>query len=299
MQTHCRIANGTIVGFDGGLMAGCYTEETLRVCPHTKTLIAALSKCEGAISITELDSGRLSIKSGKFNARVPCIPFEDIPPVSPDNPCATLTDDLKAALRAVLPLADHTADRPAFAGVLVQAGTVATTNGAVLLEAWHGIDLPPILLPKASAEAICKNPKKLTEFGFSHNSASFFYEDGSFIKTQLFENVFPDYKRLLDVESNPAELPEGFYEAIEKVMPFAEEGRVYFIDGKISSHPSLEEGASYAVAGIIDGIGFSGNFLKIIKDHFKKVHFNFNERGMNLFFNETGTVRGGIMKVNF
>lgn len=297
MQTHCRIADGNIVGFDGGLTAGCYVDETLRVCPHTKTMIAALSKCEGPISITELDSGRLSIKSGKFNARVPCIPFDDIPATGPDNPCATLTDDLKSALRAVLPLADHSAPEAYMAGVLVQAQTVVTTNRAVLLEAWHGIDLPTILIPKASAEAICKQTKKLTQFGFSENTATFFFEDNSFIKSQLFINNFPQYKHLVDVESSPDTLPSGFYEALDKVLPFSDDGRVYFIDGKICSHPNAELGSTYEVEGLTNGIGFNGNFLKLIKEHFGSVHFNYNEKGMNLFFGKG--VRGGIMKVNF
>jgi len=294
MQMHCRIAGGTVTGFDGGLAAGHYVDETLNVCPHTNTLIAALSKCKEAISITELDSGRLSIKSGKFRALVPCVPFSDIPGIEPDPPVATLTDALKTALAACLPLADDKADRPFKCSVLLQANTSVATNGHVIIEAWHGIDLPPnILLPKASANAIVKSDKPLKSFGFSANSATFYFEDGSFIKSQLFVDGYPKYELILDVASNPWPLPAGFYEALENVAPFTTDNKIYFLDGKMSNGVKLENATTYDIEGIKPGLAFNLNYLKLIRPYAHSVHFEVNDRHLTLFFGDK--VRGGIM----
>lgn len=296
LQTHCRISGGTIVGFDGGLTIGRYIEKGLNVCPHTNTLIAALSKCTEAVSITELDSGRLSVKSGKFRALVPCAAYDDIPASEPDTPCATLTDDLKAALRAVVGLADPSAAEPFACGVLMQANTVVTTNRFVLLEAWHGIDLPPgLLIPKPAVLAICKHEKPLTQFGFSHNSATFYFADDSFIKTQLYMNDFPNYHKIINIDSNPKPLPVGFYEALDSITPFAEEKRVYFRGGKLCTHSVDELGASFEVDGLEDGHAFNIEYLKIIRTHMKQVHFGVEGKGQTVFFGDG--VRGVIMPI--
>jgi len=300
IQQHCRISEGTIVAFDGGITAGQYIDESLNVCPHTATLIKALSKCTENVSITELDSGKLSVKSGKFRATVPCAPFADLPAVQPDNPCATLTDSLKSALAACMPLALDGGEQPFTCAVLLQAGTCVSTNRHVIIEAFHGIDLPPgILIPKASVAAIVKSHKSLKSFGFSNNSATFFFEDDSFIKTQLFVDKFPDYNKILNIEENAIALPLGFYDALEKVFPFIDKDlpAVYFIDGKMCSESNSLNGANYEVEGLINGLAFNANYLKLIKEHAHRVHFNANERGMALFFGDN--VRGAIMKVNF
>lgn len=294
MQTHCRISNGTVIGFDGGMTAGDFVDEVLSVCPHTKTLITALSKCKESISITQLETGRLSVKSGKFRALVPCVPFDALPAVAPDDPCAAITDAVKSALAACVPLTIDS-DPDAFkCGVLLQAESAVATNRHVLIEAWHGLDLPPnLLIPRASVMAIIKSPKSLSKFGFSHNSATFYFEDNSFIKTQLFTDQFPNYRKILDIPSSPVALPEGFYDALENISPFAEK-IVYFRNGKMHSHSDDAEGASCDVIGLTDGLAFQIEYLKLIRQHAHNMHFNANERGLALFFGEN--VRGGVMK---
>lgn len=296
-QTHCRIAGGTVIAFDGGMAVGSFVDEELNVCPNTKILIAALEKCKERISITELDSGRLSVKSGKFRALVPCLPFGDLQAIEPDVPCANISDALKPALAAVLPLTVDSDAEPFKCAVLLQAQTVVATNRHVIIEAWHGIDLPPgLLIPRASANAIAKSKKPLKLFGFSHNSATFYFEDNSFIRTQLFESKFPAYERVLNIDTNPWPLPGGFYEALDNVATFSEDGRVYFRDGKMCSHIDDESGASFEVDGLKNDLCFNIEYLNLIREHAHKMHFDATANGMSAFFGDN--VRGGIMKVS-
>lgn len=298
MQMHCRLTNGQLIAFDGGIAAGHLIEEALNVCPHTATFIRALERCTGNISITQLASGKLSVKSGKFSATVPCVGLDDLPGVEPDPPIAKLTDDLKRALGACIPLAGDGLPEAFMCGVMLQANTAVATNRIVVIEAWHGIDLPPnVLLPKVSANAIAKSSKPLKAFGYSGRSATFWFEDDSFIKTQLFEDKFPDYQRILNIDSNAYPLPGGFYEAIDTVMPFTEDGRVYFIDGKISSRDNTIDAATYEVEGLQNDLAFNGKFLEIIRPHAHRMHFNAAANGLALFFAEDGLTRGGIMPI--
>lgn len=299
LQMHCRIGNKTVIGFDGGLAAGCYIEEVLSCCPQTSLLIAALAKCEdSAISITDQDSS-LAIKAGAFRVKVPCLPYDDLAAVEPDPPIATLSDEVKTALRVVMPLAEDGADRPFKCGVLLRANTAVATNGAAILEAYHGIDLPDVLLPKAAVAAIVKQSQPLTGFGFSDNSATFYFANSSFIKTQLFSDKYPDVSRVLDKEDiNPFPLPGGFFDAVDKVAQFGD-NQVFLNKGKICSHAKEGEGASYDIEGLPpEPTAFNVTYLKAIREHFRNVHFNVGGGNkLTLFFGDK--VRGGIMPIRY
>jgi len=295
-QTHCRIANGILSASNGGMSAGIKVDDSLRVCPHTATLINALSKCTEAISITELDSGRLSVKSGKFRALVPCVPFDDIVPVQPDPACAEVTDAVKTALLHVSGVLDDKATEPLTSCVMLQAYSAVATNRHVILEAWHGIDLPPnIQIPRSSALAICKTDKPLKAFGFSENSATFYYADDSFIKTQLFSCTYPDLSSILIAESdaNAWPLPVDFFEAIDNIASFSNDNTVYFGKNLVKSHADINEGATFELEGSPEGIIFNIGYLKLIKAHAKRIHFMYNTKGLAVFFGDG--VRGGIM----
>lgn len=298
MHTHCRFDNGRVIAFDGGLAVGHLIEEQLNCCPHTETLIKALEKCKEAISITLQDSGKLAIKSGKLRATVPCVGLDDLPGVEPDPPIAKLTDKLKDALKACIPLAQDGLPEPFLCSVLLQANTIVSTNRHVIIESWHGIDLPPdVLLPRVSAKAVADSIKPLKGFGYSGRSATFWFEDDSFIKTQLFADKYPKFGHILNVESNAWPLPGGFFEGIDTVLPFTEDSRVYFIDGKICSAENTIDGTTYDVDGITNGLSFNGKYLKTIQPYAHRMQFNANERGMALFFDAEGMTRGAIMPI--
>jgi hypothetical protein len=249
-----------------------------------------------------LDSGRLSVKSGKFRALVPCVEKETLGAPEPDYPCATLTESLKDALRAVAPFADDKANeyRPFTAAVYLGPQIVQATNGAIACQAYHGIDLPPdIHLPKPSALLIANHDKILTRFGFSLNSVTFYFEDESYIKTQLFAfDKYPDMNRILDVANNQLPLPPGFWEALDMVEPFSTEGRVYFRNGAMhSDEEGVQNGASFEVEGLPNGIAFNIEYLKKLKPLVKTIDFKSEEskRSANIFFGEN--VRGAIMGI--
>lgn len=296
-QMHCKIANGKITATNGGISASTNTDDGLQACPQTSVIMAALKNCSDAISITKLDSGKLSIKSGKFRALVPCVEFEALGDVIPDPACANINDDLKRALLAVSCLAkDDKADNPLTACILLKAYSAVATNRHVVLEAWHGIDLPPnIQLPKASVLAICKTEKKLKAFGFSENSATFYYDDDSFIKTALFSLNYPDTSKVLigESEANAWPLPPEFYDALDRVASFSETNSVFFKKNRLQSHNNPDIGASCDVEGLPDGFQFNVEYLKMIRPYALKIHLGYSDRGLSVFFGEN--IRGGIM----
>jgi len=289
-----HITHHWAAAFDGVLTVAAPVEEDLEACPHTLQFIDALSKAGDELSITQLSPNTLAVSSGVFRALVPCVAVEDVPIPPPDPQCAVIDDRIKAALAAVAGLAMDGAPNATYAAVLLQAGSAVATNGAALLEAWHGIDLPPgLMLPKAAASAIAKASKALTGFGYSQSSATFYFEDGSFIKSQLYGERYPNYASVLDVPNlNLWPIPEDFYRAVRAIESFSPNGHVFFEDGAVLSRMHKEEASTYKIEGLPERMGFSAKLLLSVEHAFKKAHFD-AETNKVIFYGDN--VRGAVM----
>ena len=297
LQTHCYIQNNFVTATDGILTAGHAIEEDLVCCPHTYRLLNAISHCGQQLSITQLENTRLSIKSGKFNAFVPCLP-EPVTIITPDVYCGAISDVIREGFSRIQHLAIDGAERAVLASVLLTANTMASTSGFVILEFWHGIDLPALVLPKPFVQAICNTDKKIVGFGFSQSSCTFWFEDQSWIKTQLYADPWPDISQVLNVETKPEPLAKGFYDALRVVEDFAEEGKekgsVYFSEAGMRTGKDDTDGASYAFKGLPVGMGFKIKQLKQVENAMEQVWFDI-KGGKAYFFGVM--VRGCIMAV--
>lgn len=289
-----HIAHNWAAASDGVLTVAHPIEEDLVACPHTLQFIDALSKVGEELSITQLTANALAVSSGAFRALVPCVGFDDVPITAPDPQCATIDDRIKTAFAAVAGLATDGAPNATYAAVLLQAGSAVATNGAALLEAWHGIDLPPgMMLPKCAAVAVAKAGPALTGFGFSASSATFYFENGAFIKTQLYGERYPNYQIVFEVEGlNPWPVLDDFYNGVRAIQSFSPNGNVFFEDGAVLSKMHKEEASTYKIEGLPERMGFSAKLLLSVEHAFKKAHFA-PDANKVVFFGEN--LRGVLM----
>lgn len=296
-QQFCLMRNHWVVAFDGVMTIATKIEEDLNACPHTIQLLDALSKCKDDLTLSQVSNVCLSVKSGAFNALIQCVDIEEqlvkFNLLGPDPQCAAIDDRVKSALDHVQVLATDNAPNAVHASVLLQAGSAVATNGHALVEYWHGIDLPPnLLIPKQAATAIVKTKKPLVGFGFSQSSATFYFDDGSFIKTQLYNANYPDYLRILNVPTNPFPLPAGFFSAVHAIESFNENGTVYFHKGVMSSSVRQGEATTYKVEGLTSDMAFNSKYLIMLELCIKTADFNPDTKKM-IFYGDNA--RGAIM----
>ncbi|WLJ71205.1 hypothetical protein [Sphingomonas phage Birtae] len=302
-EEYCRIGNKQVIAFNGVVAFGHPIDEELTICPHLGKLLTAIKKAGQTLSLTELDSGRLSMKGDNLRVIIPCIDPAVIPAVMPDPPAGVMSDDILAGFAAVNPLIKEgdANIRWIETAALLRANTIFATNGHIAFEYWHGIDLPPGLsVPKMAVNALAKTKKKLTGFGFSRTSVTFYFEDGAWIRTQLFSEQFPDVDRLLNNAfkgRGPADLletPPALFEACAAVLPFADTSAIYLGPGVVKSHPVDGAGADYPVEGLAGFAVINGEYMKLAAPHAARFDLCPNEDHV-IFFGDR--IRGVLMKM--
>lgn len=272
-DTHILLSNKTATAFNGTLGAGTMIDEDLHAAPHAKTFLAALSKCGESYSLTQVDQSRLQIKSGPFKANIPCIDPILLYFPTPDLMQAPIDDNFKEALQIIEKVKPENGQRIVTLSFLLNGQSIISTDGKILIEAWHGLNMPTnVPVPKAVIPAILTN-KKLTGFGSSSTTATFYFEDNSFVRSQLYAEGWPDVTPILNRPSSPIDILPDFFKALETVSNFSTNGFVYFKNGKLQSHDAEEAGATFDIKDLKPGPIYSIKYLNLIKDIATKIDF--------------------------
>lgn len=271
-----RISNGLITAADNTVCMGAPVESDLDICLQGEKLQAALTQCGSNFQFTQIDTSSVSIRSEKFRAIVPCFASDMIFPTSPDKPIADLTNNLLEAIDACNDAVSGKGTKPHDHGLRIGSNSIVATNGHLLIEAWHGLDLPDgLIIPKRALQALIKSKKSLGKFGFSNTSATFYFDDNTFIKTRLIDGLFPNYNKIFDqfVGVGYQDLPADFYAALDAIKNFVVEDRIYFHDACISTDRSLDAGASYKVEHLPGGSAYSPKLWGLVRGKIKGVYF--------------------------
>jgi len=277
-QIHCALTGGWAASFDGTLCMAAKIDTDIVCYPNTKRLISVLSKCKDTTQITQLDNERLHVKSGRFDAYVPCIDPALFSITPPDPPAFPIDKKLIDACNIVGKLVAENAERMVEACVLVRNGSCVATNGVILFEQWHGWQLPfRAVVPKLFISQLGKIAKLPTHCGASETTFTIWFEDGSFIRTQQYVEKYPDTDGQIwdNVRAQPYDIPAGFFDAIDAIEALADDKnpRVYTIDKGIRTHDGEGVGAFYEIEGIPPDLCFDIDYVKMFAPHASKVDF--------------------------
>jgi hypothetical protein len=299
MTTHCMIAYGGITAFDRTIACGVVIkEDELNCIPNTELLLQALSHCGPEYTIVQLPES-LHIASGDFAAYVPCTTADKMVTAVPDPSVAPLSDEFREAIKIVGALVKDTGTTLLQAAIQLNPYTVIATNGQVIMEAFHGHDMPPtkMLVPKGFADRLNKTKKVIKSFGFTAETFTVHFEDRSWMRTNLYKGAMEyDIHAAINIEAiNKHPIPGNFFEAADEVAKWSKDGRVFLYDSRVSSHDRESQTVgscrTFAMDGFANNRIYSIAALKTIS----KVALSMDDtssRNLALFF---GTkVRGAL-----
>src|SRR5882762_2709645 len=284
-ETHLYLNNNWAIANNGVLAIGCPISWPSLATPNYSMFSNALIKCGVDWELVKTDN-TLDIHAGKFRAIVPCCDPILITLPTIDPPITAISNAFRDALGKVAMLANDNAQSVIEASILMNGQSIVGTDRTIIIEAWHGCDLPPgLALPKAFAVALCKIAKNLKAFGYSDNSATFYFEDPNnndpntltgnepWVKTQLFADSWPDINAILNRGSNPPPVPKGIWDGLTAVKSFSNNNLVYFDSDILCSSSDSNMGARYEVAGLPKGPIFNIKYLEIMKNLATSVDF--------------------------
>ncbi len=275
-QQHCVLFNNYALASDGVLTMGHPFPTSFVAAPHCHRLAKALGKCGKEITIEEND-GRLTIRSSPFRANIASLPIEAITPRFPDAGVFQAADDrLINGLHVVAPWALENSERVFSASILLRNETMVASNGHVVVEFWHGCNVgADLVMPKVAATALLNVKRQLLGFSRSDNSITFGFDGGAWLKTQLYNEPWPEYQKLFRDDLTYRSVPEAFFTAVKAVAPFVEDTNAIALDPLgAHSHAHNDAGAHYELPGLVEKmIGYNPKYLLALEGIMQQIHF--------------------------
>lgn len=279
LYNYIKIKNRLLTASDNTITMGNPVEIDLDMCIQGVKFKAGLQQCKSNFQFTQVDAASISLRSDKFNAVVPIADADTIAETKPDQPIAAIDDRIKKGFDACNDIANEKLDRPFCQCVQLNGNIIVATNGFSAIEYWHGISLPDGLsIPKRATTAIVKSKKPLAAFGFSDTSATFYFDDGSFVKTRLHRAEFPNkslHALYAHFEGAPfASPPKDFFNGMDAIESFIVDDNVYMHNDYMATNRTLGVGANYLVEGLRGNYQFSFKLWQLIRPHILTVCFH-------------------------
>lgn len=264
-EQHCKIAWNYVISSNDEMTIGCPIEIDFEAYPHLTQLIAAFKKTGESLVITNFDDC-VSIQSDNFEAIVPCCELGQVEFDDPDilDEACQCDSRLIQSLKALAPIAERKSDNPFKTCVKISTDVSIATDGKQLIEYYTGAMIPTLFIPKKSAEIIGKIKKQLSGIGWSDDSVTFWFDDNSFVKTKIVDATDNDTNQFFKCE-NFHEVPENFFESLEKLKPFAIDNKVYLTREKIYAGRGDNE-SNVTIDGLTENMIFNVNYLLNFKN---------------------------------
>ena len=269
-KCHCQIKDGFVKSTNGIFTIGSVFPEGIETNPHTLKLIDALRAVDEDFDVESFEDF-LKISDKRLTVKVPSIKSSYFPEIEPNEPKLDIDENFKNALKFISPLSCENSQNASYSSLLIRSGSCCSYSGTALIEYWHGLHLPELVIPKRAIIEILKCNKEFSKLGFSDDACTFWFKDGSYFRTQLFQrNVWPDVDKVLNFNANPIPFDSKSLKiAILKILPFCEKGSVYIDSNGVYSdrEDNLKRTSFLYETGISSKFSFNGDvMLKVINE---------------------------------
>ncbi len=274
--THFQIKDGRVTGFNGQMTLSSPIDLDIEANPKALPFVKAVNACKSQIALHITGAGRLAIRSGKFRRYVDCLPDDGLMTFhEPEGEDMEVGDKFLVALKASSPFQGQDASRPWAHGVMFRGQSAYATNNICMMEYWHGCQFPvPINIPKNAVAELLRIKQQPTRVQMTTSSVTFHFEGERWLRTLLLADNWPDVTPILASGAQPKNIPEGFFDVLDELKPFLEDGgRVYFEDGMISTAEHEETGTIIDIDGINEGPCFHHSQLCILNGIADKIDF--------------------------
>lgn len=248
--SHVAIANGKIKSYNGTISLCSPIDTTMTVTPQAAPFIKAIRKCRGQVSMAMSPSGRLAVRSGSFKAFIETL--DDVfPGTDPEGDMLPVEGSLLQPIETCSSFIAADASRPWARGILFRGNSCYATNNICLVERWLGTPFPvEVNVPIDAITELLRIDENPMFIQVSDKSLTFHFSGGRWLKTRLYDLTWPDVNTILDVENEAAPWHDGFFDALQNILPFVDPFDKVHIQGNIlRTHLEDEVGALETLEG--------------------------------------------------
>lgn len=294
--THFRIHNGFIRSYNGILSLCSPIPLDINANPTALGLLKVIRACDNTIAINLTPKGRLSVKSGNFQAFVDCTE-ETFPEINPEGPSVDLQPGLLSIIKQLTPLTAQDASRPWAQGILFRGNSAYVTNNVVLAERWLGYTFPvEINVPQPALLEMLRINEDPIRMQATDKSCTFHYANNRWLHSTTYSVEWPDVSRVLEHEHGAIQdIPNELWVGAHKMLPFVDDFEVLWLSpNRIHTHCEADVGASDTVEGLnVDAtIAMNIKHLLLLEGVAKQIAFTKAPRP-SMFYGEN--IRGAIL----
>lgn len=222
-QTHCLLQDGWLTTFDGVTATGHRIDETLTCAPDTKLLAAALKKAGSGFSIVP-DVSYLTVRAGRFMARVPVVPIEHVTRQE-THPAQIPVDERFTAALLTASRGAGDANSSLTHSVSLTGSLATATDRIQMIQAFTGVAIDaPLVLPIPIIRTLAKTKENVARVGYDGTAITLWLSPDKWIRSQLYTEKWPDltpiFKNFGSTRFFP--LPAIYPEVLDKLEPFTE-----------------------------------------------------------------------------
>lgn len=252
--TYFKIEGGRVTGFNGTLALSSPIDCDLDVQPQAAAFMAAIRACPDTIALSVTPAGKLAVKSKNFKSFVGCLDKQDQFSIEPEGKFIDLGPSFLEGVKACAPVMGIDASRPWAMGIKLQRGSMFATNNVMLVEYWHGTEIPiDVVIPSMAVEELLRIDESPSKVQVTRNSISFWFGEGRWLRSALVENSIWPTDKIEQIFAKSlgkqTSFSDDFFKAVDTLGPFlGEHGTCYLTAENISTHVTENEGTSIEVA---------------------------------------------------
>lgn len=261
---YCQIGRKFVTSITDNICLGHPIDEELECQANIKAFSQSLTRATDQVTITQLDIDKLHVGSNGMEVYVNC--EKEIKHVKPDSQHCAIDSRLIKCFDILRSIVSTTGDCSSVKTVLFYGQSCFATNRHILVESWHGIELPYCNVSKKFADIVLKSKKEVEYFGYSDSSVTIYFKDGSWIMGRQEKEAWINPFDILNVESQPNPIDEAFKTSLKAVLGFAGATTVTCSNGRLQSHAVAEQGAVAGTGGLPEGFTYGIKEMKFLLD---------------------------------